>query len=384
MIALRVCVRECDAARWRLVDRCRASHITRTCSGTGAGRHECKRPYVPLLEVNALKKHFPLQAGSSAATTAYVYAVDGVTFTVSTSGETLSIVGRERLRQVDGREDDPAADRSDRRRDLPRRQAHRQISRRASCGRCAGACRSCSRTRSAASIRRQRVRDIIAEPMVNFGSGEEQSREIDDRVAALMDKVRLPRDAMRPLPARVLRRPAPAHRHRARARARLGPDHLRRGGLRARRFGEGADRQPAVGPAGRTWPGAAVHQPRPRDRRAPDASRRGDVSRQDRRTHRPAHAVRHGRTIPTRARCCPPFRCRTRWRSASGSSCAATCRARSTRRAAAASTRAARTSRTSAAARSRNCATSAPVTSRPATSICRWTRERYCRRPRDP
>ena len=34
-----------------------------------------------------------------------------------------------------------------------------------------------------------------------------------------MDKVRLPRDAMTPLAARILRRPAAAHRHRAGARA---------------------------------------------------------------------------------------------------------------------------------------------------------------------
>jgi peptide/nickel transport system ATP-binding protein len=44
-----------------------------------------------------------------------------------------------------------------------------------------------------------RVRDVLAEPMTNFGLASNRS-EIDDRVAALMDKVRLPRDAMRRFP----------------------------------------------------------------------------------------------------------------------------------------------------------------------------------------
>ena len=65
---------------------------------------------------------------------------------------------------------------------------------------------------------RMRVRDILAEPIRNFGLARRRA-DLDDRVAALMDKVRLPRDAMRRFPARILRRPAPAHRHRARAGA---------------------------------------------------------------------------------------------------------------------------------------------------------------------
>ena len=43
---------------------------------------------------------------------------------------------------------------------------------------------------------RMRVRDIIAEPLRNFGLAGNRS-ETDDRVAKLMDTVRLPRDAMR-------------------------------------------------------------------------------------------------------------------------------------------------------------------------------------------
>jgi peptide/nickel transport system ATP-binding protein len=42
------------------------------------------------------------------------------------------------------------------------------------------------------------VRDIIGEPIVNFGLAS--GSELEDRVAALMDKVRLPRDAMHRFP----------------------------------------------------------------------------------------------------------------------------------------------------------------------------------------
>ena len=47
---------------------------------------------VPLLEVNALKKHFPIRGGVFGGVTAQVYAVDGVTFDIK-KGETLSLVG---------------------------------------------------------------------------------------------------------------------------------------------------------------------------------------------------------------------------------------------------------------------------------------------------
>lgn len=45
-----------------------------------------------LLEVNELKKHFPIQGGVLSRTVGYVYAVDGVTFDVR-KGETLGLVG---------------------------------------------------------------------------------------------------------------------------------------------------------------------------------------------------------------------------------------------------------------------------------------------------
>ena len=49
-------------------------------------------PDRPLLEVNVLKKHFPIYGGLLGQVTARVYAVDGVSFSIK-KGETLSLVG---------------------------------------------------------------------------------------------------------------------------------------------------------------------------------------------------------------------------------------------------------------------------------------------------
>src|SRR5206468_12569421 len=46
----------------------------------------------PLLDVANLKKHFPIRGGILGGTTGYVYAVDGVSFSIA-KGETLSLVG---------------------------------------------------------------------------------------------------------------------------------------------------------------------------------------------------------------------------------------------------------------------------------------------------
>jgi oligopeptide/dipeptide ABC transporter ATP-binding protein len=46
----------------------------------------------PVIEVNGLKKHFPIRKGLLRRTAGYVYAVDGVSFSVA-EGETLGLVG---------------------------------------------------------------------------------------------------------------------------------------------------------------------------------------------------------------------------------------------------------------------------------------------------
>ncbi len=145
---------------------------------------------------------------------------------------------------------------------------------------------------------RMRVRDILAEPIRNFGLAKIVRRARRNGCGADGHGAPAARRAG-PLAARILRRPAPAHRHRPRARRRARPDRLRRGGLGARRLGQGADRQPAAGPAAGARPRAAVHQPRSRDRRAHDAPRRGDVSRQDRRDGAEAADLHRAASIPT-------------------------------------------------------------------------------------
>ena len=153
-------------------------------------------PDRPLLEVNVLKKHFPIYGGLLGQVTAKVYAVDGVSFSIK-KGETLSLVGESgcgkstvgkailRLFKLTDGEVFLDGDRID---DLP-----------------AGRLRPLRQRMQVvfqdpfSSLNpRQRVRDIIAEPIVNFGLAS--GSELDDRIAGLMDKVRLPRDAMHRFP----------------------------------------------------------------------------------------------------------------------------------------------------------------------------------------
>ena len=150
----------------------------------------------PLLEVNALKKHYPLSGGLFGGNKGAVYALDGVSFTLE-KGETLSVVGESGcgkstlgktiLRLVDPTDGEVFLD-GERIDNLPPSQL-RQMRRRV---------QVVFQDPFSSLNPRQRVRDIIAEPIVNFGLAS--GSELDDRVAALMDKVRLPRDAMRRFP----------------------------------------------------------------------------------------------------------------------------------------------------------------------------------------
>ena len=150
----------------------------------------------PLLEVNALKKHFPLRGGLLGGVTGQVYAVDGVTFSVE-KGETLSLVGESGcgkstvgkaiLRLIDPTDGEVWLDgaRID---NLPASQL-RPLRQRV---------QVVFQDPFSSLNPRMRVRDIIAEPLRNFGLAS--GGEVDDRVAKLMDTVRLPRDAMRRFP----------------------------------------------------------------------------------------------------------------------------------------------------------------------------------------
>src|SRR5450755_2288986 len=150
----------------------------------------------PLLQVNDLKKHFPVRGGLFRRK-AWVHAVDGVSFEVE-RGETLSLVGesgcgkstvgRAILRLFDitagqvvldgQRIDDlsPAGLRSMRRR--------MQV---------------VFQDPFSSLNPRLRVRDILAEPIRNFGLASSRA-DLDARIDALLDTVRLPREAARRWP----------------------------------------------------------------------------------------------------------------------------------------------------------------------------------------
>jgi peptide/nickel transport system ATP-binding protein len=149
-----------------------------------------------LLEVYSLKKHFPVGPGLGGAGR-FVRAVDDVSLHID-RGETLSVVGesgcgkstlaRTILRLIEPTAGEVWLDgwRVDKLLPSEMRQARRRL-------------QVVFQDPVASLNPRMRVRDIIAEPLVNFGLAHGRS-EIDDQVAELLDKVRLPRDAARRFP----------------------------------------------------------------------------------------------------------------------------------------------------------------------------------------
>jgi len=149
---------------------------------------------VKLLEVNVLKKHYPIASGFFGGGKSKVHAVDGVSFDIE-KGETLSVVGesgcgkstvgRTILRLTEPTEGEIYLD-GTRIDNLPARQL-RSVRRRV---------QVVFQDPFSSLNPRMRVRDILAEPLINFGITRSRA-ELDDRVAQLMDTVQLPRDAMK-------------------------------------------------------------------------------------------------------------------------------------------------------------------------------------------
>jgi peptide/nickel transport system ATP-binding protein len=147
---------------------------------------------VPLLEVNDLKKHFRV-GGGLLRPRAFVYAVDGVSFTIA-RGETLALVGesgcgkstvgRAILRLFDITAGQVVLD--GRRIDDLSAATLRPLRRRV---------QVVFQDPFSSLNPRMRVRDILAEPIRNFGLAS-SARDMDARIAKLMDQVRLPRDAV--------------------------------------------------------------------------------------------------------------------------------------------------------------------------------------------
>ena len=148
---------------------------------------------VPLLQVNDLKKHFPVNKGLFGRKSEWVYAVDGVSFEIA-RGETLSLVGESgcgkstvgrailRLFDVtsgqvilDGQRIDDAVPST-------MRQMRRRV-------------QVVFQDPFSSLNPRMRVRDILAEPIRNFGLAK-SATDLETRVTALMDTVRLPREAL--------------------------------------------------------------------------------------------------------------------------------------------------------------------------------------------
>ena len=145
-----------------------------------------------LLEVNDLKKHFRLRGGFFGSAPVVVYAVDGVSFQIA-RGETLSLVGesgcgkstvgRAILRLFDITAGQVILD--GQRIDDAHPSTMRQMRRRV---------QVVFQDPFSSLNPRMRVKDIVAEPIRNFGLAS-SAADLDARVAALMDKVRLPREA---------------------------------------------------------------------------------------------------------------------------------------------------------------------------------------------
>ncbi len=147
----------------------------------------------PLLEVKGLKKHFPITGGLFGQTTTRVYAVDGVSFDIQ-RGETLSLVGESgcgkstvgksllRLYDVTAGEvylDGQRIDNMPASKLRPIRQRMQVV----------------FQDPFSSLNPRMKIRDILGEPLTNFGLVKNNA-ELREKVALLMDKVQLPRDAI--------------------------------------------------------------------------------------------------------------------------------------------------------------------------------------------
>jgi peptide/nickel transport system ATP-binding protein len=148
---------------------------------------------IPLLQVNDLKKHFPIRGTLFGRSKSRVYAVDGVSFEIA-RGETLSLVGesgcgkstvgRAILRLFDITAGQVVLD--GQRIDALSTERLRRIRRRV---------QVVFQDPFSSLNPRLRVRDILAEPIRNFGLAK-SAADLESKLASLIDTVRLPRDAL--------------------------------------------------------------------------------------------------------------------------------------------------------------------------------------------
>ena len=205
------------------------------------------------------------------------------------AGRTLAVVGESGSRQVDAR---AAADAD---RDADRGRADRSTARtsptptRRGGGGCAAKCRSCSRTRSARSIRARRSarrwRSRCSSTPTLCARRARGGRARDDGQGGPAAGI------PPPLSPHVLRRPAPAHRDRPRADAAAENSRARRAGLGARRLDPRAGAQPARRLAGGVPARLCLRLARPLGRAPYRRRGDGDLSRPRRRDRRASDAI---------------------------------------------------------------------------------------------
>ena len=224
-----------------------------------------------LLEVEDLVKHFVAERSLFGRPTAFVKAVDGVSFSVD-AGKTLALVGESGCGKS-----------------TVSRLVLRLIEPDAGSIRFEGRDLLALDANELRAFRRD-AQIIFQDPYASLNPRMTVSQILSRAVGAARSRAaRAPpragrgiaapgraRAALRaPLSPRIFRRPAPAHRDRPRARGRTETHHLRRAGVRARRLDPLANPEPAARPAGpaRPLPTSSSRTTSPWSSTSPTASR---------------------------------------------------------------------------------------------------------------